>query len=72
MGGTQVSCEERTCAYYISGRCMAERVKMVLVPDDNLGLDWLTCDTYEHRDTWIPEPEEGIDPFEDEDYVHDW
>jgi len=69
MGGTIVECEEHTCAFQVGDRCIAKHVSMVLVMDENLGLNNLTCDTYEHRDSWIPEPEE--DPFEDENYACD-
>ncbi len=72
MGGTIVGCEEHTCAYCIDERCIAERIKMVLVPDENLGLDSLTCDTYEHKDAWIPEPEFDSDTFDDEQWELDW
>lgn len=67
-GNVYVECEEDTCAYYSNERCIAERISMVLEErvDD---LRELVCDTYEHRDSWIPEPEG--DPFEDENYAVD-
>ena len=58
VGGTIVSCVEKTCAYCVDKRCIAERVEMVSYLDEDSGLKGLTCDTYEHRDSWIPEPEE--------------
>ena len=61
LGTVYVECEEHTCVYYGNGRCIAERIKMVLQMDENLGLDNLVCDTYDHRDAWIPEPE--YDPW---------
>jgi len=73
IGGTIVGCEEKSCAYYKDERCIAERIKMVLVMDENLGLDNLVCDTYDHRDSWLPFDDGDIeeDPFEDENYATD-
>lgn len=69
MGGTQVECEEHTCAFRVDGRCIAKHVSMVMYSDEDSGLKGLTCDTYEHRDSWIPgEP----DDFDDEQWADDW
>jgi hypothetical protein len=44
MGSVFVSCEDKTCVYNGAGRCIAERIEIVL--DD----DALVCDTYEDRE----------------------
>ena len=71
MGSVYVECEEHTCAYNAKGRCIAERISIVLEEVAN-GLDEIACDTYEHRDAWIPEPESSAwDDLESDDWWED-
>jgi len=58
MGTVYVDCEEDTCAFNNSGRCIAKRISIVVEArmDD---LDELVCDTYEHTDDWYDDGDNG-------------
>jgi hypothetical protein len=44
---------------------------MVMYSDEDSGLKGITCDTYEHRDSWIPEPIDDYH-FDDDQWPGDW
>ena len=60
LGSVYVECEEDNCIYNGNGRCIAERISMMVYADGHM----LTCDTYEDRE--LAYDPDWPDPFEDE------
>jgi len=54
MNGTvKVNCQERTCAWSVNGRCVAQEIELIVEIKDKTRRVEFACDTYEHEDLWF-------------------